>query len=192
MRLISHHSDSLSNQLRNKYLERVCLAKRICLLWDEPHPGNSHFSHWLQKEFRVMNLSGDIYTVDLCIWSDKSTYSVHSCIERELASFPFVPKNMQSKFSFYFNILTISPLMGWEKLRTFGHLNLPFFFCCWDARWKNWFLIKSVEADHTSFLWTRKPRRISSTIMQRFIYDYRLFCVLLFYFHWHFFFLITR
>lgn len=66
-----------------------------------------------------MNLAGDIYTVDLCIWSDKSTYSVYSPIERELASFPSVLKNMLSKFSFHFNMLTVNGMGETENLRAF-------------------------------------------------------------------------
>lgn len=65
-----------------------------------------------------MNLAGDIYTVDLCIWSDKSTYSVYSPIERELASFPSVLKNMLSKFSFHF-MLTVNGMGETENLWAF-------------------------------------------------------------------------
>lgn len=35
---------------------------------------------------------------------------------------------MLSKFLFYFNVLSILPLMGWEELRTFGHFHFFFFF----------------------------------------------------------------
>lgn len=66
-----------------------------------------------------MNLAGDIYTIDLSIWSDKPTYSVHSPIERELASLPSVLKNVLSKFSFHFNMLTINGMGKTENLWAF-------------------------------------------------------------------------
>lgn len=103
--LVIHPSDSLSNQLRDRYLETFCLTKHIWLLRDELHHRNSYFSHWLQHEFSVMNLAGDIYTGDLCIWSDKSTYSVHSPMERELSSLLSVLKNALSKCSFHVDML---------------------------------------------------------------------------------------
>lgn len=136
--LISHPSDPLSNQLRDRHLETVCLTRHICLLWNGPHTGNSHFSHWLQKQFSVMNLAEDIYT-EISAYDQINPPTVYTVPlkERLLHSHLF----SRIRWASFSSTSRCSPLMGWEKQTTFGPFYLLFFFF-WESTWDNRFVDK--------------------------------------------------